>query len=243
MANGHKWNVGALNNVWIQSHMVHTTHQKTNCWTWNCILHHQFYAKASCKSTKPQNGLTFVNMFYKGFHFCFRQGIICTCLFIHTHKRRSPKDFTINSIRTSHVYKYVITCASSCMSKAPSPFDSMFVSWESSLPMLIWDTSSEHPNMVHKYVKMCHLSIASKSTPLCQQASIGSFSLQLGLQINPSTSQLTLPTLWTMSKSYSCKIWNAHLINFPIRLFNSIKFQRLMICNQHKWATIKITFE
>jgi hypothetical protein len=46
-----------------------------------------------------------------------------------------------------------------------------------------------------------------------------------------------------MSKSYSCKIWNAHLINFFIRLFNSIKFQRPMISNQHKWATIKITCE
>ncbi len=137
----------------------------------------------------------------------------------------------------------MITCASSCMFKAPSPFDSMFVSWKSLLPMLIWNTFSEHPNMVHKYVKMCHLTIASKCTPLCQQAPIGSSSLQLGLQINPSTSQSTLPTLWTMSKSYSCKIWNAHLINFFIRLFNSIKFQRPMISNQHKWATIKITCE
>jgi hypothetical protein len=158
-------------------------------------------------------------------------------------KRRSLKDFTINSIGTSHAYKYVITCASSCMFKALSPFDSMFGSWKFSLPMLIWNTFSEHPNMVHKYVKMCHLSIASKSTPLCQQAPIGSSSLQLGLQINPSTSQLTLLTLWTMSKSYSCKIWNAYLTNFLIRLFNSIKFQRPMICNQHKWATMKITFE
>jgi hypothetical protein len=55
------------------------------------------------------------------------------------------------------------------MYKAPSPFNSLFASQTSPLPMLIWGTSPQHPNKVHKYVETCHLVLRvskSSSPPL-----------------------------------------------------------------------------
>jgi hypothetical protein len=104
------------------------------------------------------------------------------------------------------------------MFKAPSSFNSMFTSWESPLPMLVYGTSSQHPNKAHKYVNACHLGSTSKFLSSCQQTPTSL--LKLEFQLNPPTSLLTLPTLWTMSKSYSCKI-RAHFVNFPMKWFYS----------------------
>jgi hypothetical protein len=75
----------------------------------------------------------------------------------------------------------------------------MFTSWESPLPILVYGTSSQHPNKAHKYVKACHLGSTSKFLSSCQQTPTSL--LKLEFQLNPQTSLLTLPTLWTMSKS------------------------------------------
>jgi hypothetical protein len=42
------------------------------------------------------------------------------------------------------------------------PLSSISSSWDSPLPILLWGTSLECPNMVHKYVEVCHLGTASK---------------------------------------------------------------------------------
>jgi hypothetical protein len=110
------------------------------------------------------------------------------------------------------------------MFKAPSPFNSMFTSWESPLPMLVYGTSSQHPNKAHKYVNACHLGSTSKFLSSCQQTPISL--LKLEFQLNPPASLLTLPTLWTMSKSYSCKIM-AHFVNFPMKWFYSMNVNGL----------------
>jgi hypothetical protein len=74
----------------------------------------------------------------------------------------------VNLSKISLACKYEITSVFSCMSKAPSPFNSMFVSQESLLPMLIWGTSQEHPSMVHKYAKVYHVGTTSKFASLRQ---------------------------------------------------------------------------
>jgi hypothetical protein len=43
-----------------------------------------------------------------------------------------------------------MTSAFSYMSKTPSPSSSISKSWESSLPMLLWNTSFERPNKIDK---------------------------------------------------------------------------------------------
>jgi hypothetical protein len=45
------------------------------------------------------------------------------------------------------------------MYKAPSPFNSLSTSRTFPSPMLIWGTSPQHPNKVHKYVETCRPSI------------------------------------------------------------------------------------
>jgi len=87
------------------------------------------------------------------------------------------------------------------------------------------------------YAKACHhIGIVSKSMSPCQRALMVSSSLKLGFWFNPSASQLTLPCLWIISKSYSYKI-NAHLAKFPMSQSNSIK-------NFKRWLSYhKITLE
>jgi len=73
----------------------------------------------------------------------------------------------VNPTETSPTYKYVITSASSWMSKALLPLNSTTSYWDSPLPMLLWDTYLRCPNMVHKYVEAYHLGTASKSISPC----------------------------------------------------------------------------
>jgi hypothetical protein len=100
---------------------------------------------------------------------CYKQNTTHIHPFGHTHKREFLSHLNhlalciiqscflgVNSIRFSLNYKYVITCASSCMNTTPSPFNSLSASRTSPLPMLIWGTSPQHPNKVHKYVETCH---------------------------------------------------------------------------------------
>ncbi len=56
----------------------------------------------------------------------------------------------VNSIKISLACKYAMTSAFSYMSKTPSPSSSISKSWESSLPMLLWNTSFERPNKIDK---------------------------------------------------------------------------------------------
>jgi hypothetical protein len=103
------------------------------------------------------------------------------------------------------------------------PFGLISFSWESPLLGLALGTSLEHPNKVHKYAKVCHLNTTSKSISSCHQAHVvSSSSLERGFWFNLSTFRLTLPTLWITSKSYTYRI-SAHMINFLMSQFNSIK--------------------
>jgi hypothetical protein len=65
------------------------------------------------------------------------------------------------------------------------------------------------------YEEACHPKIACKSPSSCQQTLMTSFLLELGFQFNPSTFQLNLWALSTISKSWSENI-SAHLVNFHV---------------------------
>jgi hypothetical protein len=128
----------------------------------------------------------------------------------------------VNPTGTSPAYKYAIIGKSRWMSRALLFSGSSSSLWEFPPLVLPWGTSLEHSNKVHRYVKACHLDTTSKFTFPCHSATMVSFSLKLGFWFNPSTSQLSLPTLWIISKSYFCRI-SAHLANLPMSWFDSIK--------------------
>jgi len=87
----------------------------------------------------------------------------------HTCRRESPShnnllalcmtpshSLGVNRITTSPICIYVITSASLDMSRGPSPFNSMFTSWESLVLMLIWNTTPKHCNISKNWPKRNH---------------------------------------------------------------------------------------
>ncbi len=81
--------------------------------------------------------------------------------------------------------------------------------------------SKVHPhNTLIRYISMTKH--ANLELPPNSHYHANKLLLELSFLLNPSTSQLTLPILWTISKSYSYKI-NAHLANFLVRQYDSIK--------------------
>ncbi len=165
------------------------------------------------------------------FSCCYRQNTTHTHPSTHTCRRESPSHLkclalcttkshssSVNPIKTSQVYNYAMTR----VFRAPLPFGSMSILWESPSFTLVWSTSPKHPNRVQRYVEACHLGITSKSTSPCQQTPMVSSSLELGFWLNPLAYWLTLLGLWTMSKTYSYRI-NAHLAYFLMSGFNFIR--------------------
>ncbi len=147
MGNDSKWNVDALNNVWIQSY---NAQRKTNRWiaiafhatNTMVMINYKFVERP-----KWPNSLWTCHTWPSH---CSRWNNTCTFPSLHTYKRELPSyqnllalcttqscSLGVNPTKTSPIYMYVMICASSYMSKAPSSSSSMSTSCELSTPMLV----------------------------------------------------------------------------------------------------------
>ncbi len=148
MGNGCKWGVNALNNACIWSH---TTHQNvivefliisrpinTKFGTnykfdefqndWIPCEHVAQGPHVSLGKTSPTLLHPSIYAWKRKLHFHLNHLALCTT---------QPCPLGVNPIESSFVCKYVMIGASSCKSKAPSPFDSIFTLKESPIFMSI----------------------------------------------------------------------------------------------------------
>jgi len=118
---GHRWGVAV--DVWTWSHIIHL---ETNCWTCNCIPHHQYCVWSKlCVYQTPKWPNPSWTCLIRISHYS-RQGTTFTCPFAHIRKKELPFHLNrlalcttwsfslgVNPIGTSFACKYAMTNASS----------------------------------------------------------------------------------------------------------------------------------